>query len=151
MPYTPSISLTDWVRGLFDKDSIEQYWVDEPAMLRMWKVAFFKALKWVQELEKAGIVSDYLLLSRIVQGEDVRKHPNSPINNFSLGPFLVMKSVDFGGAVAMSVRLGDEGEGIMTDLFYNFYSSFLKLYRAGFPASVDYSNRVLAAHHSYMG
>ena len=53
----------DWVRGLFDKDSIEQYWVDEPAMLRMWKVAFFKALKWVQELEKAGIVSDYLLLS----------------------------------------------------------------------------------------
>ena len=62
-----------------------------------------------------------------------------------------MKSVDFGGAVAMSVRLGDEGEGIMTDLFYNFYSSFLKLYRAGFPASVDYSDRVLAAHHSYMG
>ena len=140
----------DWVRCLFDKDSIEQYWVDEPAMLRMWKVAFFKALKWVQELEKAGIVSDYLLLSRIVQGEDVRKHPNSPINDFSLGPFLVMKSVDFGGAVAMSVRLGDEGEGIMTDLFYDFYS-FLKLYRAGFPASVDYSDRVLAARHSQIG
>ena len=116
----------------------------------MWKVAFFKALKWVQELEKAGIVSDYLLLSRIVQGEDVRQHPRtSPINNFSLGPFLVMKSVDFGGAVAISgVRLSDEG--MMTDLFYDFYS-FLKLYRAGFPASVDYSNRVLAAHHSYMG
>ena len=100
--------VVDWVRGLFDKDSIEQYWVDEPAMLRMWKVAFFKVLKWVQELEKAGMVSDYLLLSRIIQGEDVRKHPNSPINNFSLGPSLVMKSVDFGGAVAMSVRLGDE-------------------------------------------
>jgi len=138
----------NWVSGQFDKDTIQQYWVNEQTMFRMWKVALFKALKWVQELEKAGLVSDYLLLSRIIQGEDVLKHPNSPINNFSFGPFLIMKSVEFGGALAMSVRLKNEEN--MTDLFYDYYS-FLKLYRAGFPAAVDHSNRISAAHHNLHG
>jgi len=138
----------NWVSGQFDKDTIKQYWEGKPAMFRMWKVALFKALKLIQDLEKAGLVSDYLLLSRIIQGEDVLKHPNSPINNFSFGPFLIMKSVEFGGALAMSVRLKNEEN--MTDLFYDYYS-FLKLYRAGFPAAVDHSNRISAAHHNLHG
>ena len=138
----------NWVSGQFDKDTIKQYWAGKPAMFRMWKVALFKALKLIQDLEKAGLVSDYLLLSRIIQGEDVLKHPNSPINNFSFGPFLIMKSVEFGGALAMSVRLKYEED--MTDLFYDYYS-FLKLYRAGFPAAVDHSNRISAAHHNLHG
>ena len=140
--------MVDWERGLFDKESIEQSWVDDPGILQMWRAAFYKALKWVQQLEKAGVVSDYLILSRIIQGEDVSRHPNSPINFYSFGPFLIMKSVEYGGAVSMSVRL--EEEDVMTNIFYDYYS-FLKLYRTGFPAIVDYSQRVLASHHSYMG
>ena len=135
----------DWERGLFDRDTIKQYWIDDPAMLRIWKVALFKALDWVREFEKAGLVSDFLLLSRIVVGEYMMKHPNSPINCFSLGPFLLMQSVESGGAVALSVRL--EEDDVVTDLFYNYYE-LLILYRKGYRELKEWSDRLLATHAS---
>jgi len=135
----------DWERGLFDKDSIKQYWIDDPAMLRIWKVALFKGLDWVREFEKAGLISDFLLLSRIVVGEDSMKHPNSPINCFSFGPFLVMQSVECGGAVALSVRL--EEDDVVTDLFYNYYE-LLILYRKGYRELKEWSDMLLATHAS---
>ena len=130
----------DLERGLFDfdKDTIKQYWIDDPSMLQMWKVALFKTLKWVREFEKAGLVSDYLLLSRIILAVESRQK-----HCFSLGPFLVMMSVESGGAVALSVRL--EEDDAVIDLFYNYYS-FLILYRKGYRKLKEWGERTLATH-----
>ena len=132
----PGLVSIDWDNNSSERESIEQYWVDEPAMLRIWKVALFKALEWVYKLEREGCISDYLLLSRIIQGEEIMRRPNSPINSFSLGPFLIMQSVESGGAVALSVKM--DKEGYMTDLFYNYYE-FVKLCRKGFRKEFEMS------------
>ena len=55
------------------RDSIEQYWIDEPDMIRLWKVALFKALEWVYKLQIEGRISDYLLVSRSIQGEMITR------------------------------------------------------------------------------
>ena len=132
----PGLVSIDWDNYSLEKATIEQYWVDEPAMLRIWKVALFKALEWVHELEREGCISDYLLLSRIIQGEEIMRRPNSPISSLSLGPFLIMQSVESGGAVALSVKMNNEGR--MTDLFYNYYE-FVKLCRKGFRKEFEMS------------
>lgn len=135
--------MVDGDDNLSVRDSIKQYWVDDPSMIQIWKVALFKALKWVYELEIEGRLSDYLLISRIIQGEEIIKLPNSPINNFSLAAFLIMKSVDCAGAVSMSVRL-ESKEGL-TDLFCDYYE-FLRLYEKGFRELKELSERMLATH-----
>eukprot|EP00579_Thalassiosira_antarctica_P025568 CAMPEP_0202023022 /NCGR_PEP_ID=MMETSP0905-20130828/50904_1 /ASSEMBLY_ACC=CAM_ASM_000554 /TAXON_ID=420261 /ORGANISM="Thalassiosira antarctica, Strain CCMP982" /LENGTH=785 /DNA_ID=CAMNT_0048585307 /DNA_START=386 /DNA_END=2743 /DNA_ORIENTATION=- len=137
-----------WKNDSIKKDSIKQYWIDEnPTMFRMWKVAILKLLKWVHDVEKEGCIFEYLLVSRVMLGEMIDLQ-HSPISNFSFGPFLVMKAMEYGGAVSLSVRLRNEDD--FTDLFCDYYN-FLNLYSTGFPALIERRDRLLAAHHSYSG
>ena len=53
--------------------------------------------------------------------------------------------MEFGGAVALSVRL--EEDDAVTDLFYNYYE-FLRLYQKGYQELKEWNDRLLATHAS---
>jgi len=73
---------------------------------------------------------------------------HSPITNFSFGPFLLMKSVEYGGAVSLSVKLRTMGDFVG---FFKDCYEFLHLFSKAFPALAEYHDSVLAQHYSYMG
>ena len=137
-----------WANDSIERDSIKQTLIEDKRLFLMWKAAILKLLNWVHKLEKAHAISDFLVVYRLILGEYIRDCMHSPISVFSFSPFLIKKSVEFGGAISMSVRLNDEDD--LTDFFHEYYE-FLKLFRTGFQALHEYSDRIVAAHHVRMG
>lgn len=129
-------------------ESIKQYWISNPAMFNMWRLAIMKSLKWVHDLELGGHVFEYLLRSRRIFGEMTVDRQAYPINNFSFGPFLVMKAVEYGGSVSLSVKMICHDD--YSSFFYDFYD-FLHVFCKCYPALVHFMNTTLAEHHSYIG
>jgi hypothetical protein len=137
-----------WGSDKVDRESIKQYWIDEPDLLQMWRLAIFKLLKWVHEVEEGGHIFEYLLRSKDIYAGMTMHRQQFPINNFSFGPFLVMKAVEYGGAVSLSVKLRTQDD--FTTFFSDYYD-YLHVYSGGFPTLIRYMERVLAKHHSIMG
>jgi hypothetical protein len=120
-----------------EKESIKQYWLDYPEMWGMWRLAILNLLKWVHKVEIEGYTFEYLLCSNILS-EIVDTHT---ISNFSFGPFLVMKSVEYGGAVSLSVKLRTQDD--FTTFFSDYYD-FLHITSKGFRAIVRFNEEIIA-------
>ena len=137
-----------WGHDPIEKKIIQQYWKNEPAMLHMWRSAILKLLEWVRKLEMGRFTFEYLLRSRLIFGNMAIDRTPSPTNNFSFGPFLVMKAFEYGGAVSMSAKVKTRSD--LTHLFLDYYN-FLRIFDQGFPLLVRYRDTMLADHFSYVG
>lgn len=141
--------LLSWNRiGSVTKESIEHYWNNETPVFQMWNDTLFTLLQWVREVEKSGYEFEVLHVSRTLLADLTDGVGSSPLNYLSFGPFLVMKVIESGGTVSLSVKLKTQQD--FTEFFLEYYD-FVRLFGAGFSALDRFHDSVLAEHHALMG
>jgi hypothetical protein len=132
-------SSRDW----WSKEKLEKYWQDEdPIVFQMWKQAIVKLLEWVRNLEEEDRIYDFLLVNKIVLYQG-REYSQSPISDTSFVRFLVVRSLECGGAVSLSVRLRNKED--FTELFGNYFE-MIDFYTAAFPVLWDHAEQFRAQH-----